>query len=87
MIIMENNNSQEELLTHIDLLHTTPLGIERIQRNLGIDEDVVEWCKEKILDKNSSIERKGKNWYIVNNHCCITVNAYSYTIITAHRLK
>lgn len=42
MIIMENNNSQEELLTHIDLLHTTPLGIERIQRNLGIDEDVVE---------------------------------------------
>lgn len=28
-----------ELLTQLDKLHTTPLGAERIRRNLGIDAE------------------------------------------------
>ncbi|MCI8933735.1 MAG: DUF3781 domain-containing protein, partial [Clostridiaceae bacterium] len=31
--------------------------------------------------------RIGKNWYIFTGHYKITVNAYSYTIITAHRVE
>ena len=77
-----------DLLRNIDKLHTTELGVERIKRNLSIETDnVVEWCKEMILDESAAIEKKGKNWYITIHHCEITVNAYSYTIITAHRKK
>lgn len=76
------------LLENIDKVHTTIMGIDRIKRNLNLDcEDVVEWCKTKILDKNSVITRTGKNWYIEIDNCRITVNAYSYTIITAHIMK
>ena len=75
-----------ELLNHIDKLHTTELGIERIKRNLSLDSDnVVEWCKDKIASDNAIITRKGKNWYVNTDGCVITVNAHSYTIITAHR--
>lgn len=78
----------EVLLENIDKIHTTIMGIDRIKRNLSLDcEDVVKWCKTKILDKNSVITRKGKNWYIEIDDCRITVNAYSYTIITAHKIK
>lgn len=76
-----------DLIKHIDKLHTTAMGVERIKRNLSIEtEDVVEWCRIKILDENTHIERKGKNWYAYIDNCMITVNAHSYTIITAHKL-
>ena len=52
-----------------------------------IEEDVVEFCKNKVLDKKSLIYRKGKNWYIENGAIKITINATSYTIITAHTIK
>ena len=75
------------LLINIYKIHTTHLGISRIKRNLGIKEDVVEFCKNKVLDKKSLIYRKGKNWYIENDAIKITINATSYTIITAHTIK
>lgn len=76
------------LIENIDKLHTTKLGEERIKRNLQITtEDVVEWCKTQILLENTLIERIGKNWYSTVNNCKITVNAHSYTIITAHQVK
>ncbi len=76
------------LIENIDKLHTTKLGEERIKRNLQITtEDVVEWCKTQILLENTLIERIGKNWYATVNNCKITVNAHSYTIITAHQVK
>lgn len=74
------------LLLNLDKLHTTDLGVQRIQRNLKLDtSDIVGWFMEKIKAKNSSITRKGKNWYIVVDSCEITVNIHSYTIITAHK--
>lgn len=77
-----------ELLTNIAKLHTTELGAVRIRRNLAIEcEDTVKWCREMILSPNAFIERKVKNWYITVDGCIITVNAYSYTIITAHKIK
>ena len=76
------------LLRCVDQIHTTDLGAERIKRNLKLDvDDVVAWCKAVIQDPNSVITRNGKNWYIEKNEQIITVNAHSYTIITAHKVK
>jgi hypothetical protein len=87
------------LLSNLDKIHTTELGKERIKKNLGLNtDDVVSWCVQKIVsaiktssisnkDANSSIYKKKKNWYITVNNCVITVNARSYTIITAHKAK
>jgi hypothetical protein len=61
------------------------MGIERIKRNLRlVDCDVVEYCKEKIKNADE-IVRRGKNWYVYAGDEIITVNAYSFTIITAHK--
>ena len=77
-----------ELLNNLDKLHTTELGVVRIKRNLALDtDDVVRWCKDKIISNDAVITRNGKNWYISIDACKITVNAHSYTIITAHKEK
>ena len=74
------------LIDNIGRVHTTEMGIGRIKRNLGLgDIDVVEWCRERILDKSVIIEKNGKNWYVMIDDIVITVNAGSYTIITAHK--
>lgn len=76
--------SKEILLSNIDKLHTTEIGIDRIKRNLKINtENVVKYCKEKILDNNCNIYKQGKNWYCEVDNIIITVNSYSYTIITS----
>lgn len=81
-------SSNMDLLNHLDELHTTELGIARIKRNLSLDtDDVVAWCKDKINLPHAIITREGKNWYINVDDCVITVNANSYTVITAHRGK
>lgn len=62
--------------------------LKEIKKNLSLNvENVIEWCKEKISLSNAEITRKGKNWYITIDNCIITVNAYSYTVITAHKVK
>ena len=77
-----------ELLENMDKLHTTPMGVERIRKNLELGDDVkdvVAWCRERIELAGTNIVRKGKNWYCRIDGCVITVNAYSFTIITAHK--
>ncbi len=74
------------LIKNIENLHTTDRGAERVRKNLNLGEiDVSAWCRSKILDKEAIITRQGKNWYIKTDCCTITVNAGSYTIITAHK--
>ena len=73
-----------DLLLNIDKIHTTELGIKRIQRNLNITDDVVNYCKNKIIDKKCHIYKQGKNWYCKIDNMIITINSSSYTIITAH---
>ena len=76
------------LFDNMDRIHTTDMGVERIKRNLSLEGvDVVEWCKSKITSENAEISKQGKNWYICVEGCIITVNASSYTIITAHKEK
>ena len=82
---MEN---KQLLLDNIDKIHTTEMGIDRIKKNLNLDTDnVVEYCKNKILDRNCNIYKQGKNWYCKIDNIIITINSYSYTIITAHIKK
>lgn len=80
--------ADNELLKNLDKLHTTKLGVERIKRNLSLDiDDVAAFVKAKIESDNAAITRNGKNWYVNADDCTITVNAHSYTIITAHKEK
>ena len=73
------------LLDNLDKIHTTEMGISRIKKNLKLDKNnVVEYCKNKVLDKNCNIYKQGKNWYCEIDNIIITINSYSYTIITAH---
>lgn len=73
------------LLDNINKVHTTEMGINRIIKNLKLNtNDVVEDCKNKVLDKNCNIYKQGKNWYCEIENIIITINSYSYTIITAH---
>jgi len=71
----------------IGFLHTTPLGKERVKRNLGLKtNDIVGWCKAEVSKADEkSVIRKGKNWYIYGDGYVITINAHSNTIITAHK--
>ena len=81
---MKNDN---DLLNNIGKIHTTELGIIRIRRNLELEtKDVVNWCKQKIKQADD-VYKKGKNWYVSFEDCIITINAHSYTIITAHQNK
>ena len=78
---------ENDLLTNLDKLHTTELGIERVRKNLSLDiADVVAWCKQK-TENADNIIRKGKNWYVYVNGVILTINAHSFTIITAHKDK
>lgn len=73
---------KEVLLSNVDKVHTTKRGIDRIKKNLKTDtNDVVEYCKNKVLNKNCNIYRQWKNWYCEIGNIKITVNSYSYTII------
>ena len=79
-------DNKYDLILNLDKLHTTDLGKERIKRNLSLEvDDVVKWCREEIEKTNACIIRMGKNWYISVENYKITVNAYSFTIITAHK--
>lgn len=81
---------KNDLIENIEKLHTTPMGVDRIRRNLSLGDDVkdvVAFCSQKILTPTANITRQGKNWYVKIDGCIITVNAYSYTIITAHFQK
>ncbi len=76
------------LLSNLDKIHTTEMGLERIERNLSLKvEDLILGCQKIVSDGESKITRKGKNWYIQNKDILLTVNASSYTVITAHKIK
>lgn len=81
-------DNKNELILNLDKLHTTELGVVRMKRNLSLEvDDVVRWCRDKIQNLNALITRAGKNWYVNVDDYKITINAYSYTIITAHKIK
>ena len=80
--------NKEVLLNNINKIHTTEMGLTRIKKNLNLgDIDIVSFIKNKIMSRNSNIYKNGKNWYCEVDNIIITINSYSYTIITAHKLN
>lgn len=80
--------AKELLLKNMDRIHTTCLGMTRIQKNLHLTfEDVVGYCIDKVKDERAMISKRGKNFYVEIGNIVITINSYSYTIITAHLFK
>ena len=74
------------LLENIDKIHTTEMGVGRIQRNLGISDEPVGYCISKLKQDNAEITKEGKNYYVNVDDCIITINSSSFTIITAHKV-
>ena len=77
---------KETLLKNTDKIHTTEMGIGRIQKNLEIDEEPVSYCISKLKKENSKVTKEGKNYYVNVDDCIITINSSSFTIITAHKI-
>ena len=76
-----------DLLQNLDKLHTTDMGAERIRRNLDLPtSDVVGWCKA-FVEQADVIIGQGKNWYVYGRGLVVTINAKSFTVITAHPIK
>lgn len=79
-------NFKEILIENMERIHTTEMGVERIAKNLELNNiDVVEYCKEIIKNKKSDVEKKGKNYYVYFEDKILTINSSSFTIITAHK--
>ena len=73
------------LLKNVDKIHTTEMGVGRIQKNLGIDDEPVSYCISKLKQDNAIVTKEGKNYYLNVDDCIITINSSSFTIITAHK--
>ena len=76
---------KETLLENVEKIHTTEMGIGRIQKNLGISDEPVNYCISKLKQDNSVVTKEGKNYYVEVDDCKITINSSSFTIITAHK--
>lgn len=77
---------RKALLENVDKIHTTEMGVGRIQKNLGIDDEPVGYCILKLKREDAVFTREGKNYYVTVDGCRITINAGSFTIITAHKI-
>lgn len=79
---------KEILLSNIDKIHTTRMGLDRIKNNLKLENsDIINWCINEIKSNKSLVTRAGKNYYVTLSDSILTINSYSFTIITAHKIK
>ncbi len=78
---------KKALLENIDKIHTTEMGVGRIQKNLEIRDEPVGYCISKLEKEDSIVTKEGKNYYVTVDGCIITINSSSFTIITAHKEK
>lgn len=83
-----NNETKEEFLSNVDKISIKAETIIRIKNNLSFDnEDVLEFCKNKIKDSKCNVYRIGKNWYCEIENIRIIVNACSYTVVAANIIE
>ena len=78
---------KEVLIENIDKIHTTEMGVGRIQKKLGDKWWYVGYCISKLKKEDSIVVKKGKNYYVEVDDCRITINSSSFTIITAHIIQ
>ncbi len=77
--------SVTKLLTDLHKIHTTEKSAERIRKNLKLTQDPFSYCMKKLEEEHFIAHIKGKNWYVEFEDCILTINANTYTIITAHK--
>ncbi len=78
---------REEILNNAEYIHATSMAALRINHNLKLDiTNHVDWFIAIVKDEKNKIERKGRNYYITYNDAIITLNANSFTLLTAHRI-
>jgi hypothetical protein len=79
-------NDKRILLDHLNKIHTTESGVTRIKKNLNLNSaGMVAFCKKKISATDCFVYKQGKNYYCLIDNIRFTINANSYTIITAHK--
>ncbi len=74
-----NETQIQEILDNCEIKPTVlqTEAIDRIKKNLKLDtNDVVQYCKNKVLDKNCNIYKQGKNWYCEIDNIKITINSF-----------
>ena len=76
-----------QLLNNIKKLHIMSFKEKEIKKNLGINEDIVEYCKKKILDKNCLIYKFNMYYYCEIDNLVITINASNFMIISINKIK
>lgn len=82
---LEYKTNNNKLLANIDKVHTTELGRKRIKENLKLREiDIENYIKNKILNNNCKIYKKGKNYYCEIDNIEITINSSNFCVITSH---
>jgi len=69
----------------LDKINTTILGIDRLKKNLNINNNVLEYCINQIKQATNII-KKGKNYYIYTDNFIYTINSYTYNIITVKKV-
>ena len=79
-------DEKDILLTNIERIHTTELGEERLIENLRLaNKNPIRYVKDFLRNPKSHVYKKGKNFYCEYNHVRLTINAYTFTVITAHK--
>ena len=82
-------NEREQLLSNLDKINVSEISEQVIRVNLHLDRDdnVVDYCKKKLTNKNCSISKLGSNWFCRIDNIVIPVNIFDYSILTAHVLR
>ena len=81
-------NEKEILIKNMNKIHTTNMGLDRIKKNLKLDNyDIIEYIKNIIKNKYTITYKKGKNYYCETDNTIITINSYRLYIITTHIKK
>ncbi|HBB05501.1 MAG TPA: conjugal transfer protein [Firmicutes bacterium] len=74
------------LLANIERIHATERGEERLIQNLKLaNRNPIRYVKDVLRNPKSHVYKKGKNFYCEYNHVRLTINASTFTMITAHK--
>lgn len=85
---MNELNYKSILLKHINDIHTTELGYQRIQKVIKLsDIECVNYIKDIVNKNETKITKVGKNYYLYFENVKITINSYNYCVITVHNIK
>lgn len=83
--LIQANSIREKIIYNIMKIHTTKLGLIRVQKVFNFDDEssLVSYIHKMLIDKNTIYTEVGKNYYL-RNKITITINKFSNTVITAH---